>query len=160
MADKRKFRWSKAILVVSLGLNLAVAGVVAGAWWKGYDRGVHGHQRSVWNNGPFGRALTNEDRKILAEELRGQKGNGKALRGHRKAMRDNAQAITAALRAEPFDPVLLKSLFDEMSDLGRRQQNLGSEALYNRLIEMDASQRLGFADRFEEAMKRPRRKRN
>jgi uncharacterized membrane protein len=160
MTEKRKFRWSKAVLVVSLGLNLVVAGLVAGAWWNGPDRGAHGQSRSVWANSPFGRALSEEDRKALSKELRAEKGAGKTLRGQRKAMRDNAKAITAALRADPFDPAVLGALFEDMVDLGRRQHNIGSQALLDRLVSMSKAQRLGFADRFEEAAKRPRRKRN
>ena len=160
MAEKKKFSWSKAVLVMSLGFNLAVVGVVAGAWVNGPDRGERGKPRPAWNNGPFGRALSDEDRKALAQEFRNEQGAGKRLRSHRADMRANGVAIADALRADPFDPAALEILFGQMKQLGNRQNDVGSEALFERLVSMSTEDRLGFADRFENAIKRHKGKRH
>lgn len=160
MAEKRKIKWSKVVLALSLGLNLAVVGVVAGAWWNGPDRSERGQPRPAWSNGPFGRALTDADRKSLAQEFRSEKGVGKRMRGHRAEMRKNASEITKILRAEPFDPAALEAIFVRMRDLGRQQIDAGNEALMNRLVAMSPEERSDFADRFEKTIKRPRRHKN
>jgi uncharacterized membrane protein len=155
MAEKKKIQWSKLILVASLGLNLVVVGLVAGAWSNGPKRGERGGGAS-WVSGPFGRALSDEDRKALGEAFRKNPEHRERLGKRRGEMRRIGIEIAGALRAEPFDPAALEALFEKQAQMGVELQQSGQQALMDRITAMTPEARASFADRLEKAVKRGR----
>ena len=156
MAENRTFKWSKVLLVASLGMNLIVVGVLAGAWLNGTKRGERSAGGPSFISGPFGRALSEEDRRAMRDTFRNDEGRKGRLSTQRREMRQIGVEIATVLRTEPFDPDALEMLFAKQARLGTQQRGLGQQALVDRITAMTPDQRAGFADRLEKAVKRGR----
>lgn len=142
----------KIALAVSVALNLAVVGMIAGAWIKGggHGRGMP-HEMSF---GPFSEALGPEDRSAIR----------RALLDHAKDFRTNSQEAKAefqtlllALRASPFDPAAMQSALAAIETRTAGRLALGRSLIENRIVEMSETDRLAFADRLENGLNRKKR---
>ncbi len=148
---KRSGRWMRIALVLSVGLNLAVAGVVAGTLVKGPPE-----RRSFGNSSrdmalPFTRALSRSDQRALRRELLGASKEG----------RDRHPLPTVAyrealdiLRTDPFDAAAFDALMERESDRARTRMKRGQDALSAHLTKLSAADRLVYADRLEEQVER------
>ncbi len=149
-------RWMRWILVVSLALNLLIAGVVGGWVLKGGKQDHHHAARFDQLAGPLTRALSKEDRRAIGREMR------QALRDSgtdREAQKASLQNLITALRSDPFDrDTVARHLATQRAMMGERVE-LGQTLLVDRLSQMDVAARAGFADRLEEAMHRRKAKR-
>ena len=140
------FRFWRVLLVISLAMNVAVIGLVAGfAWRKDRVGPPHGISLTL---GPIGSALSREDRRELVEDLRADP----RLRPHRRG--DDLDAILAALRADPFDRATLQGAMSAMTARKDRLQEAAREALIERVTLMSDADRIAFADRLERGFKR------
>jgi len=137
-------RW---LLVVSLALNLLVAGLLVGAVLR-HD-GPRRHMEL--GPGPFAQALSPEDRRAILTELRDRPGVGPPNREERQQAMSE---VLAALRSEPFDPgqveAALASQSDRVASVGRAIQ----AAMIERIAAMSAEDRAAFADRLETELAR------
>ena len=85
---------TRVVFILSLGLNLLVLGAVLGhAWRGGFDRGP---PPLSWGL----RSLSPEARAQVMPRLRE---NLQESRAHRRALRQAARAVEAAVGREPFD---------------------------------------------------------
>ena len=141
-------RWMKVALVVSVALNLTVAGAVAGAALFGPDRD-HGLKVREVGFGPFDRALSLKDREALRQEFQTRLGGRWS---EMKAMRQDLRDLLAALRADPFQPDTLWTLAAQQEQRLTERLKLGQKLLIERVISMSPEERLRFADRLEEEM--------
>lgn len=142
----------KALLIVSLALNLLVAGLVAGAWLR--DGRPGGRDRDP-GFGPFGEALSDADRRELRRAFMARMPE---MRENRAALRADMQGVVTALRAEPFDAAALSAAMDAALARMAGRIEVGQELLVDRITAMDEAERVAFADRLEAALKRgPRR---
>lgn len=141
-------RWMKVALVVSVALNLAVAGAVAGAALFGPDH-LHGLTVREVGFGPFDRALSLKDREALRQEFQTRMGGRWS---EMKAMRQDLQNLLSALRAEPFQPDTLWALAAQQEQRLTERLKLGQKLLIERVIAMAPEERLRFADRLEAEM--------
>lgn len=142
----------KALLVVSLALNLLVAGLVAGAWLRDGRPGTRDRDPGF---GPFGEALSPEDRRELRRAFMARMPE---MRENRAALKADLQDVVAALRADPFDPAALSAAMDAALARMAGRIEVGQELLVQRITAMDAAERAAFADRLEAALERgPRR---
>jgi uncharacterized membrane protein len=137
-------RW---LLVVSLALNLLVAGLVVGAVLR-HD-GPRRHMEM--GPGPFAQALSPEDRLAILAGLRDRPGFGSPSREERQqAMAE----VLAALRSEPFDQgraeAAMASQADRMATVEREVQ----AAMVERIASMSPEERGAFADRLEMELQR------
>ena len=149
----RPSRIWRVVLIVSLALNLAVVGLVGGAFISG--RFASGPPARVdFGLGLVSRALTGDDRREIGRALR----QDRSLRDH--DFRGQMAAIATALRAEPFDPALLQSLLEEQAARLSQVQASARRAVVDRITAMTPDNRRAFADRFEEELHRNRRPRN
>lgn len=142
-------RWMKLALAVSVALNLAVAGLAAGAWLREGPRRGMPHDMSF---GPFTEALNDVDRRELrrafAERLPG-------FREARQEIRTDLETLLATLRADPFDQTAAE---DALAAIARRagdRLDLGRDLIAGRIVAMSATERRAFADRLERGLKRP-----
>jgi uncharacterized membrane protein len=141
-------RWIKIALAVSVALNLAVAGLVAGAWLReGPGRGM---PRDM-SFGPFTEALSDNDRRELRRAL-GDRGPG--FRESRQQMRTDLEALLATLRASPFDPVAAEEALTTVARRTTDRLDLGRDLITNRILAMSDAERQAFADRLERGLKR------
>ena len=141
--------WLKVVFALSLALNLLVLGVVGGAVLRhgGFD-GRHHHMAG----GPLTRALSKEDKRVVAREMRrtyrARGRDGRAAYG--EAMRQ----LVAGLRAEPFDPAPVAAQMSGMREMLGQRVAIGQQVLLEHLVQMEPEARYDFAGRLEKAMKR------
>ena len=143
-------RWIKWCLGLSLALNLAVVGVIVGALLRddGPRRGPGGLNHAM----PYMRALPPEDRKSIRQAMRsGSQHPGMSRRALHTQMIE-------ALKADPFDASRVQDIVQAQLDEGLRSLGAVQQAWLDHVTEMDAQSRRMYADRIEDALKRPRGK--
>ena len=148
-------RWMRITLVVSLALNLAVAGLILGAVVSGpRDEGPSRLLRDVAGL-PFVMALEPRDRRAVVSELRRETGS---FRVGRREMRARLAALLEALRADEFDRAAVETLLGDQRGMAVARQDAGERILLDRVEAMTAAERRAYADRLEASLrKRPRR---
>ncbi|MGV8987922.1 MAG: periplasmic heavy metal sensor [Cypionkella sp.] len=146
-------KWTRRILVVSLAVNLGVAGLALGAVLH-HGPGGHGDMVRNLGFGPYDDALRPEDRMALKAALRSKAGDLKAARVE---FAGDAKAILAALRADPFDVATLGAALTGQRDHFAARMKLGSETMGDYLAGLPKQDRLDFADRLENQLLRKRR---
>lgn len=142
-------RGIRIALAISVALNLAVLGVVGGAILKG-GPGSHGPMVRDVGFGFFSEALTPAQREDLRQRF--VDGNPRVL-SEWSAMRDDAFAVLAALRAEPFDAEALQSALSAQSQRINERLTTGQTLIADFLLALSAEDRAAFADRLEERMR-------
>lgn len=141
-------RGLRLALGISLALNLAVLGL-------GVGMALHGgpdHRDMVreLSFGPFTDALRPEDRKALRDRFLATTPDFAAERAR---MRADAQAILAALRADPFDAAALDTALATMQAHVTARMATGTGILVGFLTAMTPQDRLAFADRLEAVLR-------
>lgn len=152
MPTQKPGRVWRVVLVLSLALNLAVAGIVIGSVASG--RAGDGPPRSFdLGLGPVSRALAPNERRDIGRSLR-QDG---VLRDF--DLRGRINGMTEVLTAEPFDPGALRLLMSEQSERIARVQARAQDAFIEQIVAMTPERRREFADQLKQELSkdRPRR---
>ncbi len=147
-APKRK--WMPIVLVISLALNLLVAGVVLGAVlrFRGGD-----HAGAPPGFGPaLYHALPKSERKALRGELSGLRGKG----SHRR--KQDFGELSQALRVVPFDPAAVQALLEQQAQATADLQVALHQQWLAQVSAMSDDERAIYADRLEDVVKRGPRK--
>ncbi len=147
-ATKPGTPWTRIALAVSVALNLAVAGLAAGAWMK--DGPKRGLPREL-SFGPFSDALSPEDHHALRAAL---KDRAEGFRSEREAARSELASLLVALRATPFDPSAVEMSLAAISTRSAERLELGRTLIGERILAMSDADRKTFADRLERGLKR------
>lgn len=150
-------RWIKLVLVASLGLNIAVAGVVGGALLradKGKDRAKLLQGRD-FGFAPYITAFEEDERRELGRNFLRQSGGIKAARDE---VRTSFAMILQSLEADPFDAAQFEALLTAQQAALASRQGLGAALIAEKVAQMSTEERAAFAQRLEENLKRgPRR---
>ncbi|MBL4807530.1 MAG: periplasmic heavy metal sensor [Rhodobacteraceae bacterium] len=147
-------RWVKILLVVSLGLNLMIVGVVVGVAVNGPPvfRAPQNHDAV----GFLSNALPDQNRHQLRRELVDHRDT---FRAGRNALRGLRSQMIEALQQEPFDidqiEQLLKSQRGQFISLGE----LAHDALIGQIAELSPAERAEYVERLRRET-RPRRPSN
>jgi uncharacterized membrane protein len=141
-------RWMKIALVISVALNLAVAGLVLGAWLGDGPR--KGMPRDM-SFGPFSEALSDADRRALRKGLMDRMGE---FRTSREAARAEFETLLATLRADPFDQGAMTTALTAIETRNAERLALGRNLIATRIAEMTPDERQAFADRLERGLRR------
>lgn len=154
----RPGRGWRIALIVSLALNLLVAGVIGG-WVLRHGIGpqrthMPHFARLAQLGGPLTHALDAEGRAAVAARLRAERGTREARQA---ALREGLTALLADLRAEPFDPNAVAARLDAQRAQVAGRFEAGHAALVAHLAGMNAAERAAYADRLEEKLRRWRR---
>ncbi len=148
-ATKRK--WVPIVLVISLALNLLVAGAVLGTVlrFRGGD-----HVGILPGFGPaLYAALPKDDRKALRGELA-----GKRVKGSDRRKQDFA-ALSQVLQAVPFDPNAVATLLQQQAQAASELQAALHRQWLNQVTAMSDEERAVYAQRLQEVVERgPKRK--
>lgn len=147
MQDKTRgpSRMWKIVLVCSLALNLAVAGVVAGTLISG--RIGDGPPRSFdLGVGPLAQALTQQERRTIGRALR----DGRILRDLNPRAR--AAEMTEVLSSQPFDPDALRGVFEKQRNDVAGVQERAHAVLVTLIADMTPERRAEFASQIAEAL--------
>ncbi len=150
--------WMRIVLFTSLALNLLVVGAVVGSRFgeKEQPKNARDDRGQIGAAiGPYGRALSKDDRRALGREF---VKNAKELRATRQEMRALGAQVVEALRAEPFDVAPIRGLLDQQIALGQNLQRKGQTLLVERIEAMSPEARAEFADNLEKMLKRGPRK--
>lgn len=149
----KRFSVTRIVLVVSLAVNVAVAGLVIGAVLK---HGPRDHDRrppksEILSYGPYTSALTEDDREVLLDRLIGAHGE---ILDNRRAVKADFKRLLDAVRADPYDPDMTASILRDQQARVQKQIDLVSRVLLEQLTEMSAEEREEFADRLERVLRR------
>lgn len=134
------------LLVVSLALNVAVAGVVIGS---AVDR--HGPGRGARIGGPLAplvMSLPDAVRQDLLTEMK------RAPRPDPGARRASFEALLSAIRAEPFAPEAVTAALRKQRDLGEARLSTIETALAEELADLSAEERADYAERLRRSVRR------
>ena len=152
---KRSGRWLKLALFASLAINLAVVGLVAGAFLRGGPDRPGGPGAESYAR-PYMSALPKEQRR---EMFRGVREDARGKVPDRRARRALYGDVLTALRAEPFDPAALKAAAQRQAEAGVTLLQATQTAWIDVVAGMSAEERAAYAQRVEDALKRgPRKK--
>lgn len=148
---------TRILLIVSLGVNLLVAGIVAGAFLSGGSE-KRGATREHMNLplGPYGRAFSKEDRAELRAAFEARR---PWFEKSRRQMRGFGKEMAAAVRADPFEATVITDILARQSAVWGAFQAEGQKLFVERVSAMTPEQRSVFADKLEKGMNRGKRKR-
>ena len=149
--------WVRALLVASLALNLAVAGLAAGwALRHGGDHASHHPSRLDMAGGPLTRALSDADRRAIGRAMRdawrGRTNNGPNIG-------ESFDALVIDLRAVPFNADRVAAQMRTQRDGFAARFEMGQEVLLTHLAAMSDADRAAYADRLEAQIAEYRAKR-
>ncbi len=153
-AKPRAGRGLRIALFLSLALNVLVVGVVGGAMLRNdgpparraeiataFDAGI----------GPYSLAMTREQRRSLGNRIGDYEHDFDRNRDETRAF---VNEFLATLRTAPFDATRLADLITRMqAGLSQRQQ-IGSQALLAEIAAMSDAERVVFAEKLENALRR------
>lgn len=141
---RRRQRLLKAVLVLSLALNLLVLGAIGGALWR---FGGHGHAGKDGGAGartyaaPYLQALPREQRRELHRKMRAERPRQSAEE------RQAAYAqMLAALRAEPFDRAAAEAVLEAQGRAAQEGLKNAHALWLTQVSQMDAAARRAYAD--------------
>lgn len=143
---RRRLRWA---LVVSLAVNLALIGLMAGAVLQ--DRGRTGQRGIDLSMGPIGAALDAESRAEIGRDIAGRI---KPVE-QRRAMQRSFEDIKALLRAETFDAAAFAAAIAAPQARMKDIREAATAALVARVAAMTPAERQELADRI--SLRPPRR---
>ena len=156
-------RWVRVALVVSLGANLLIVGMIAGAMIR--HSGEGGAARPArpaaemtlreLGYGPFGRALSRSDQRAIAEAL---KGRARDLETNRREFRAQMKALVNALRATPYRPEAVRQIIDRQQARLMERQQIGKDLFLEHLEKMTDAERKRYARRLEKVLRRGARR--
>ncbi len=150
-------RWMRLALILSLAVNLAIAGLVAGAM---FHKGGSMHARMPTRDvgfGPFTEALSKDDRTALRRAFIAASPD---LRDGQLARRANVAEVLALLRVSPFDASALQDAFDQQSERTAERLKLGQDLIFDLIVGMSDDARLAFSDRLEQSLSRRAKRRD
>jgi uncharacterized membrane protein len=155
-SKSRRMRW---ILIASLGVNLAIVGLVAGAALRGgyHDSDVRARamQSRDFGFGPYVAALDASERRVIGRAFIGKA--GRPDKAH-NAVQAKFEAILDAIKADPFEAQVLKTqMLTQLNDLAELQR-IGADVITDHIAAMTPEARAAYAVRLDQALQRPPRR--
>lgn len=146
----RKKPWLKLAFIGSLAVNLAVVGMVAGAFMR--DDGIR--DRRTPGLGayalPYMKALSGPDRRAVISAIRQGQPDRSADRQERRKLYTD---VLDQLRADPFDVVALRGAIDAQAGKTMKIQLLAQSAWVDIVANMSAQERKSYAQSVEDNLK-------
>ena len=143
-------RGLRIALAISVAVNLAIVGMVAGAMLRNHSGAGRQDVERDLGFGPFTEALSREDRRAVRQAFLAKSPDARNIKRQR---RDDAMAVLDALRAMPFAADDLTRLMTAQQHRTAQQLILGQEVLRDFLIAMSPDDRAAFAGRLEERLR-------
>lgn len=139
--------WVKVLLGVSLALNLAIAGLIAGLALRG------GPMRSdVAGLGyalPYIMALDRDERHAVFKAVRGAPGLP-----DRRARRGQFREMISALRSDPFDREAVEAVLSQQANAVSQVQDAAQAEWLGLVAAMGAEDRAAYVDEIEEVLRK------
>lgn len=131
--------------MVSLAMNLLVAGLAFGSWLR-HSAGPPPAAERRLGFGEWAAGLNREDHRALRQAFDAR---GMDFRAARAAEMADRRELLAALRAEPFDPAAMFEVTDRITRRATERMHLGNTLIREHVIAMSDDRRRSFADRLE-----------
>lgn len=143
----------KALLGMSLALNLVVVGIVAGGVVRQGGWSEKGHRMPALGSfgTPYMQALPRQNRREIMKAMRGQAVVEIPSRKERRAM---FFEVLSSLRAVPFERSALETTIQRQSDTSVTIQTTAQKAWVDHVSAMSDNERMAYADAVEEVMHR------
>lgn len=144
-------RWPTVLLALSLTLNLAVLGLIAGAHFR-EDRDMRrfpAPDRSMMRStgfGPFFDAMPREARNRMGAALNGREA---AFASDPAVLAAELREMLMALRAEPFEAAALEAVLAAQQARASARIEAGRAVLIEQIATMSPAERRDFADQLE-----------
>ncbi len=144
--ERRKLRWKEVVLVISLGLNILIIGLIAGAFLREGKPAGFRADRNIAALGlrPYYRALDKKDRVELRKSARAQQGG---FRNGANAMRAALFALADSLEAEPLDLDAVKAELTLQADAIAGNISFGHKLLLEQIAGMTREERKHMANK-------------
>lgn len=155
----RRLRRLRLVLILSLAVNLLIVGLIAGAALRNdgrIERRADLGPAVDAGLGPFGHAMTREQREGFRRDFTAHSGD---LRRNRDEVRAQVVQFLTTLRSTPFDASLMRSQLVGTQDKLFQRQRIGVETLLQQIEAMSDAERAAFADRLEKSLRGMRRSR-
>ncbi len=151
--QKATGRGLKILLVLSLAMNVAVVGLVAGAVVRNDGWPERGKRPPALNafGAPYMLALPRDDRRQIFTKLRSELGRDIPDRQHRRAQ---YAEVLNALRAQPFDVAVLAQAVRQQAETTVSVQKAGQGAWLELVSDMTDQERMDYAYAVEEILRR------
>lgn len=143
---RTKRRWMPVLLVISLAVNLLVAGVVLGTVLR-FKGGDHARIPPGFGAALY-HAMPKDDRKALRGELSGLRTKGASGRVQ------NFSELLEALQAVPFDPETVEALLQQQTETTLNLQGAMQQKWLTYVTELTDGERQIYAERLEEVVQR------
>ena len=145
---RKRRRWVGPLLVISLGLNLLVAGAAVGliVKWRSLPFVAGQHIFGAAGLGVLSGALDDHYKREIGTELRER---GHSLGRQRDKANTEALVLIELLRADPFLPEALEGFFRDQRENATEMLEEGHNLLAPRIIGMTSDERNEYADRIE-----------
>jgi uncharacterized membrane protein len=154
--NKPKRRLMKVVLVVSLGFNVLVLGLVGGAFIRGGppdhirpDRGV-----AALGLRAYFRALDDNGQQGLRAGIKANRDN---IHAGRDVFRAHLKALSQALAAEPYDAGAVSDLLIGQANIVADNISVGHRLLLEQIAQMTPEARKEMAAQLLSPLKPPRR---
>lgn len=145
-ADQTK-RWLWRVLILSLSVNLLVAGIVIGSNWTHHNRYGHRDHGIVG----FTKSLDGERRELIQDLAKSHRELGRALR---KEVRSKQHAAMKLLKAVPFDREQFVAALDEALRARTDARRELTERFVTLIDQMTDEERRAYAEWYEDRQDR------
>ncbi len=149
---KRNWNWTKTLLVVSLGVNLLVAGMVVGSAF-GHRKGDRSDPFFGGGMRPYVASLPQGQREYVRDRLLA---NRETARAARQELRKSAQDVRDAITVEPFNADALNTAFTAQRSVYDAIAAKGHHALVEILANMSKDERAQFIAKLKTFERKPR----
>lgn len=149
-------RWMRIAFGVSLALNLAVVGVLAGTFARFGGPPSRGPGMISYAT-PYVRALPRDDQREIFRAVRDQLPKDSNSRQARRAL---YAAMIEALKAEPFDPAQVETILNRQNTAALAVQSAAHTAWLAHVAAMSPEDRAAYADNVSEFMRRGKDKKS
>lgn len=145
-ADQTK-RWLWRVLILSLSVNLLVAGIFIGSNWTHHNR--HGHR----DHGIVGftKSLEGERRELIQDLAKAHRDRGRALRKEVRSKQDDAMKL---LKDVPFDRDQFVAALDEALQARTNARRELTERFIALIDQMTDEERRAYAEWYEDRQDR------
>jgi len=149
--------WMKSILIVSLGLNLAVVGLVGGMMLRGGPEERFRAERDVGALGLrlYYRALDDGNRAALNGAIRANHGQ---FRTGRNTIRVHLLTLADALSADPYEPSAVVAELHKHGGIVSGNISLGQRLLMEQINAMSVDERKALSERLKSPRRRPEKR--
>jgi len=140
-------RWVKVVLALSLALNLAIAGAVAGFFLR--DGPMRDSRTAMGYAAPYIIALPREARRGVFQTIRSDDALPK-----RKDRRAQYAEMLAALRSDPFDGDAVRTILTRQWQSVGDIQDVAQSAWLAAVSGMSTDERAAYVEKVEEVLRR------